>query len=398
MDVNFVDELERSFPGMFIRLENYINEEIFYNYLKPIADTPAPFQTVSGTRSLTLQRILDNEGILSNGRLKYHRNYKNTGNTVILSGKNETEKQVWLLAHLDVITYLIEKQVAKGKYLLKPICYNLIDSSKRNAVVIGYDTDKCEYRIISKGELISVKDKSKTQENQILYKCSDNLKIRPGMRVCLESKLAWDKCTNEVEGSLDDAAGATAIVLATCFMSKYDISIMCGLTDEEEGLAGQGSQSICRGGARLLRYFDQPDLVICSDIHEAADMYGGTGPDNIEAGMGASFSEKSSNGVGEITPPILYEVVRKLSFDLKSTGILLSENIGGYVSRTEGINAMLRTPMVALVGFLGRNRHFQHGFETVKMNDLVNLTKSIICLSLLTKTDIWEKMGLRYES
>ena len=392
--MDFVDELENKFPGLFDRLNAEITAEKVYKFLKPIADTPAPFQTISGTRAIAIQDLLNREECLSNKGLKFVRNYKNTGNAVILTGNDDEKKNVWLLAHLDMITYLVEKQLSNNEYLLKPICYHLINSGKRRALVIGFDVEKNGYFVVSRGDFVSTKrENQELREIQIIYKPDEPVDIHPGMRVCFESELTWDKKTGEVQGSLDDAAGAAAITLATCFLSGFDIDIMCGLTDEEEGLAGHGSQSIGRGGARLIKFFDQPDLVIASDIHEAADMYGGGGPDNFELGMGASFSEKSSHGVGEITPPNLYEFVRKLASDLKKENILLNENIGGYVSRTEGINAMLRTPMVSLIGFLGKNRHFEHGFETTNMNDLVNLTKSIISLALLTRTEIWRNMG-----
>lgn len=152
------------------------------------------------------------------------------------------------------------------------------------------------------------------------------------------------------------------------------------------------------GGSRLLRYFDQPNLVIASDIHEAIEMYGGSGPINFKPGNGASFVEKSSNGLGEITPPHLYELMRLLARALESKGIYLTENIGGYVSRTEGVNAMLRTPNISLIGFLGANRHFQSDVESANINDLVNLAKSVVCLSLLTKTKIWKEIGMHYEN
>ena len=396
MAVDFVHLLENKYPGLFEKINNEITEERVFKYLKIISDTPAPFQTVTDTRALALSKILESEGYLANKNIKYIRNYENTGNAVILVGENDAKKQVWLMAHMDIITYLVEKQIDENEYLLTPICYHLAETGNRKAIVLGYDIEKTSYYVVSEGEFIFKGENSDHIGFQIIYKPNKISKIKPGMRVCFESELTLNQEKGEVQGSLDDAVGVTAIVLATCFLSKYNISVMCGLTDEEEGLSGQGSQSMCRGGARLLRYFDQPDLVIVCDMHEPIKS-SGTGLADFKPGMGASFSEKSSNGIGEITPPILYEIIYHLSVDLKKRGIYLNENIGGYVSRSEGINALLRTQMVSQIGFLGRNRHFQQGFEVGYINDFVNLSKSIICLSLLTTTDLWRKMGLNYE-
>ena len=74
--------------------------------------------------------------------------------------------------------------------------------------------------------------------------------------------------------------------------------------------------------------------------------------------------------VGEITPPHLYELQRRLAQELWSEDIRLCENLDGYLSRTDGINAMLRMPNVIMVGFLGRKRHFQEEETTSNIKDL----------------------------
>ena len=119
-------------------------------------------------------------------------------------------------------------------------------------------------------------------------------------------------------------------------------------------------------------------------------MYGGKGPDDFRPGNGASFAEKSAHGLGEITPPHLYELKRKLAAELNTVGIRLKENKGGYLSRTEGINAMFRTPNISLIGFLGENRHFQKDVESANIKDLVDLSKVVVCFALLTTTAYWQ--------
>ena len=296
-------------------------------------------------------------------------------------------KDIWLLAHLDQISYMVE-QAKDGRYPLTANCYHLMDPGRRPAAALGFNLQTASYEVITHGEILT----KKTEEIPFFVPAHP-VALHQGVRVSYTSQLEWNRATGEVQGSLDDAAGAAALILAAQFLARYDIELVLGLTDEEEGKAGMGSQSIGRGGGRLLRYFDQPQLVIASDIHEAADMYGGTGPADFNPGDGASFAEKAAHGVGEITPPHLYELERQLARELQEEGISLRENIGGYISRTEGVNALLRTPNICLMGFLGVNRHFQRDVELGNIKDLVNLAKSVVCASLLVKTALWKGLG-----
>ena len=109
----------------------------------------------------------------------------------------------------------------------------------------------------------------------------------------------------------------------------------------------------------------------------------------MEPGGGASFAEKAALGLGEVTPPHIFELKRNLAEELDTVGIRLRENLGGYVSRTEGINAMVRTPNVSLIGFLGENRHFQRDVESANISDLVDVSKAVACFALLTTTQYW---------
>ena len=270
---------------------------------------------------------------------------------------------------------------------LMPICYHLMEPGERDAVAIEYQFDENAYKVIDKGKIVS------TDDGAVYYLPAGSVTLQPGVRVCFDSQLTWENQTGEIKGSLDDAAGAVALVMAARFLARYNIELMVGLTDEEEGKAGIGNQTICRGGARLLRYFDQPDLVVASDIHEAAEMYGGGGPDDFNIGDGASFAEKAAKGAGTVTPPHLYAIMKQLASELSAEGISMRENHGGYLSRTESVNAMFRTPNISLIGFLGKNRHFQRDVEFANIRDLVNLAKSIVCLVLYTQTEAWNKLG-----
>lgn len=384
MRFGIINALKSIDPVIFERLKAEITPESIYQYLKPIADTHAPFQSTSWTRAKVIEDMLGPE-LLSQPNVTFQRNFENTGNSVLLLGRNKRRKKVWLLAHLDIITYLVEPN-SHQKYPLTPICYHLMEPGERAAVAVGFNIEKLAYEIIAHGKIV-VSDR----EAIPYFIPANQTTLRPGDRVCFHSELTWDRKTGVIRGSLDDAGGAAALLKAAVFLADYDIELMLGLTDEEEGVAGMGNQTFCRGGARLPRYFEQPELVIASDIHEAAEMYGGQGPSNFSLGDGASFAEKASRGLGEVTPPHLYALKRKMAEELQDENIRMRENLDGYVSRTEGINAIYRTPNVSLLGFLGKNRHFQRDVESANINDLVDLSKAVACFALLTTTSLWEE-------
>jgi hypothetical protein len=155
-------------------------------------------------------------------------------------------------------------------------------------------------------------------------------------------------------------------------------------------VAAPGNQTICRGAARLLPHFEQPELVISCDFHEAAAMKEGAGAKGLKPGDGAVFAEKASKARGEVTPPHLYAFECLLAHELIEEGVLLRENIGGYIGRSDGTNAMLRTPNVAVFGFLGENRHFETAASSANIRDLVNLSKAIVAYVLAVHTPVFK--------
>jgi hypothetical protein len=372
-------------PDLFPRLRRDITQERLYRYLQPLADTLAPSQTVSHTRAPLLEQLLRADGVLEHSHIHFERNYQNTGDSVLLLGEHPARKQIWLLAHLDIISYMIEPG-NDGCYPLTPLCYHMMHPGRRAAAALTYNLLRRQFEIAAHGNIVTEAD------GGIFFESQDKVPLRAGQRVCFYSQMSWNRETGELRGSLDDMGAAVALVLAASFLADYDIELMLGLTDEEEGTAGSGNQTICRGGARLLRYFDQPELVIASDVQEAVSMLEGDGPIALAPGDGACFVEKGSRGRGAVTPPHLYELQRQLATELVAEGIHLRENIGGYVSRTEGVNAILRTPNVALIGFLGRNRHFEKEATTAHVQDLVDLARAVVCFVLLTRTRIWQEV------
>ncbi len=383
MPLHLIDALKDLDPNLFTCLQEEISEESIYATLKPLADTYAPSQSVPYTRARLLRKLLEADGLLERPNVRLDTNYQNTGNTVLLLGKEESSKRVWLLAHLDIISYLIEP-AEDGRYPLSPLCYHMMHPGSLPGVALGYDVDRNTYEVVSRGQILT------DELRRVFFIPEEPARLRPGQRVCFASEMKWERSTGELRGSIDDIAGVAALLAAARFLAKYDLELLLGLTDEEEGIAGESNQTICRGGARLLRFFEQPELVIATDIHESAPMLEGKGPSGFAPGDGASFAEKASHNRGEITPPHLYELLRRLAEELRPQGIRLTENLDGYLSRTEGVNAMLRTPNVVLMGFLGENRHFQVEETTANIKDLVDLARSVVCFVLLTQTPAWQ--------
>ncbi len=373
-------------PGLFAKLHRTITPERVHAYLQPLADTPAPSQSTVWTRARALEQVLAHEGLLNHPHVRFERNYRKTGNSVLLVGRDESRKQIWLLAHLDIISYLVEPG-GDGRYPLSPWCYHMMKPGRRRALAMGFDNEKCGYEVSAHGDIVV------DTEGGVFFETEGGVVVRAGQRVVFDSQLTWDRASGLLRGSMDDAGAVAALAVAAAVLADYPVEVLLGLTDEEEGTGGPGNQTICRGGKRLLRFFEQPDLVIVSDVHEGAPMVEGHGPNDFRPGDGASFAEKSSRGKGSVTPPHLYELVRQLAGELAGEQIQLRENIGGYVSRSEDVNAVLRTPNICLLGFLGTDRHFDTAVPTANLNDLVNLAKAVVCLALLTQTPEWSELS-----
>jgi hypothetical protein len=134
-------------------------------------------------------------------------------------------------------------------------------------------------------------------------------------------------------------------------------------------------------------------LVIVSDVHEAEDMVHGVGPRDLRPGDGAVFAERSSDGRGSVTPPHLYALQQHLAAALRQRGIRLNENWGGYVSRSEDINAVAVTPNVALLGVLCSNRHYALDRPAANLADVVDLAKAFAAYTLLVHSDLWPRVA-----
>jgi hypothetical protein len=80
---------------------------------------------------------------------------------------------------------------------------------------------------------------------------------------------------------------------------------------------------------------------------------------------------------------------------LSERGISLHENWGGYVSRSEDINATIVTPNIALVGVLCSNRHFAQDRPTANLADVLDLAKVLVVFTLVAHSGVWSRLTPR---
>lgn len=356
-----------------------------YHYLSAIEAAPCPSQTARWTRVPVITRLLRDDGLLDAPRVVWDGNYGGTGNAALLLGRRLKRKRVWILSHLDQISYLVDPGEG-DRYPLVPFCYHMQENGRRPAIALSYDLAQNALTVRAHGA-IEVEGKAVT------FVVAGGGPLGPGTRVVYESDLIWDRESNRLSGHLDDTVAVTASLLAANVLRHYPVEVLIGLTDEEEGPPGDANQSFGRGGRRLANIIPRPELAIIADVHEAEPMIHGPAPRDLRPEDGAVFAERSSNGRGSVTPPNLYAFQQHLAAALDERGIRLRENWGGYVSRSEDINAVTLTPHVALIGILCANRHHAADRPSANLADVVDLAKVFVAYTLLVHSDVWRVMG-----
>ncbi|MFM9105274.1 MAG: hypothetical protein ACKOWF_01080, partial [Chloroflexota bacterium] len=326
-------------------------------------------------------------GVTGGERAQWHPDFRGTGSGVLLLGDRESNKRVWLMAHVDQISYLVEPGDA-GRYPLLPLCYHMQQDPRRAAIALAPDLDAGGLRIAARGEIV-------VDGPSVVFETLDGRPLAPGMRVVYDTPLTWDRLSGRIQGYLDDSVCCTAMLLAVQVLRWYPVDVLVALTDEEEGPPGDATQSFCKGGRRLVRHFAPPDLAIVSDVHESEAMMHGPGPRGLFPGDGAVFAERSSHGRGTATPPPIYAFQRSMADAFGARGTRLRENWGGYVSRSEDVNASVLTPNVALLGILCSNRHLAHGEPQANLNDILDLARALVGYVLLVHGSLWQDLVVR---
>lgn len=375
---NSLETILAAHPSFLTTMRQLIDAEAMEATLRAVADTPAPSQTGSVTRGIVVQRLAGSYGIFEHGAT-YLSDAFGSGGDVLSLGTDGLR----MVAHIDEISYLLAGHPVEGRWPLRAYCYHLAEGPREGAV-LRYGDDG-EYATVSRGEVAA------DEAGRIWYRPDGGAPLRQGDRVFLPSPLEVDPQTGRVTGSLDNAVGVAAVLLAARLLAHLDVPFSAVFPDEEEGPAGQSSQTISRGSARLIPALPTAPLTVVTDIH-------GLSEDELhrtahhQRPWGASLAESSSGTRGSVTPPPLYHQLRELFADLDEDGIHVQPNTSGYIPRSDDVVAMLYSRNVCILGFPGINRHFDRGKPTGNLHDFVALARALALLGAATATGVM-KLG-----
>lgn len=355
-------------PGLIDELNHRVTPEALLEVLRSVADTPAPSGASSLSRGAVVQSWFDSKQMGGAGAT-LQRDAFESGCDVLTSGAGG----IAILAHLDEISYLLREPVEPGVWRVAPYCCHLAEEPAP-ARVIRYALDGT-WRVLCDAEV------SLAGAHHLVSHPAD-VELRPADRVVLTSPLAYDESTGRVTGSLDNAAGVAAALVASEAMLSLGIPFSTYLTDEEEGPSGAASQTISRGAARLLRRLEPAPLTVAVDIHglSSAEL---ERSENFRRHWGASIAEYSSGGKGSVSRPDIYASLMHFLQPLGARGIQVRPNIGGHVPRSDDVVAMLHSNRVVILGYPGENRHFDRGLPAANLHDLVDLARALVVVGAL---------------
>lgn len=356
--------VERIHPGFVRNALEVASRTAVYDTLKAIADTPAPSQTASMTRGRVIEELLRQKGVLESG-VTYTRDAFGSGCDVLQSGTGG----IRLVAHIDEISYVVAGRGDGLSWPLAAFCYHLADGPRR-ARAVRYSA-KTGYYVAARGEVRG--------EEGLRFVLEDGDAPEPGDRVVLDYPIAVEEPGDRVTGLLDNAAGVACVLLATDVLRREGIPFSAVFTDEEEGPAGQSSQTISRGAARVYPHLEPASLDVVVDVH-------GLGEEELRetdshrSRWGASLAEFSSHTRGSVTPPHVYATMKDVAGALADHDVLVRQNLGGYVSRSDDVIAMMHSARVAILGYPGINRHFDEGLAAANLTDLRDLSVALATL------------------
>lgn len=355
-------------PTLVQDIVDAVDHDSVLGALLQIADTPAPSGASSMTRGTVVQSWCESRGLLTSG-VTVHRDAFDSGTDVLSNG----EGGLGILAHLDEVSYLLREPVEPGLSRVTPYCYHLAEESAP-ARIVRFAADG-SWQVVCNAQVC-------IKEGQHVVTHPTDVALRPADRVVLTSPLTHDVGSGLVTGSLDNAAGVAAALIASEVMLRLGIPFSTYLTDEEEGPSGGSSQTISRGAARVLRHFEPAPLTVVVDIHglSRAEL---DSCDNHRRPWGASLAEYSSGGKGSVARPDILAGLLQAFAPLADRGIRVRSNLGGHVPRSDDVVAMLHSNRVVVLGYPGVNRHFDRGLPTVNVHDLVDLARALVLVGAM---------------
>ena len=389
MTTQALANLLASLPEFRDRLDSIVTENRAFDVFRRIADTYAPTLTVSHTRAPVLKRILDEavqEGLYAD-EVDFTPSCQGTGVAVARLGSSP-RSPVWSVAHLDNISFL----TGPGQhctYPLTPFCQSRLTPGERPAVALDLTNPEQPARIVAIGHIATTERSpgSLEPEHRFVTDCAD---LPLATRVCFASTAEWDRTTGMVYGCIDNAACASAQLLAALVVRPYRPNVNILWTDEEEGVVDMGPPTFARAASRLVlrtRPDHMPDLVFVSDIQDldfAADVDVDM-PANF--GRGAAMEAFTSRTRGTATPPRLLGAMRNLFAEMENIGVRVLEQ-GRYLNRNDDVAMTLATPNIVHLCCPGAFTHFQ-GMPRVHVADIVHMAKALACLWMVAQSADW---------
>ncbi len=345
-------------------LQSFASPERAAEVLHVFADIPAPSQTAAWTLGPVIEEFLNEWRV---DTAAWNPNFKDTGNGVLSIGP-QAEKTIWIVAHWDIISFLLAPQNMDAEgYSLVPFHHHVMTAGSQPGRVLRYDLDSKGYKVICSGRIIG---------GDVAKFCPDEpVKLRLGDRIVYHTPLEALGNFN-YSGQLDNAAGCVGALLAGAFLSRLpDVNALVCFVDEEEGPVAHGNTAFARGSQRLLRHLPPPDLAVVVDQQTAVG-----GRQNPHMGKGALLREHASQARGGVTPPWLYETVRELARTY-SPVIELHENIHAGLSRSDCTSLMEVTPNIVLCGPPTVGRHYKDGTYLCSSFDIAHLARSLVMIT-----------------
>jgi len=336
-------------------LTSIITATTAWTILETIANTYAPSQTVSYTRALAIQQLLPKLGLEA---YLFDPDYAHTGNALLTLGARSPK--ILFLAHADEFSYLVGPEVGDGIWSLTPYCSDRTEIDY-HAVALRYRPASGRLETAATGLI------SRDNPERAPYFVAQAGSLQPGDRVIYRHPLS--QVADAIQGSLDNAAGVTACLLAVLALSRLapQATVAFAFTDEEEGPPVYNT-TFARGARRLLRRLPMPDLCVNVDGHNLSTW--------CKLGQGAVFTEQTGQGRGAVVPPQVYARFKRMAADMTAQGVRLTENLG-YVSRSDEVACLEMTPNILLLGYPLRDPHFNQGVPAISLADLLDLGQAI---------------------
>ena len=212
-------------------VDSHITVERIRRYVGSISSVASPSTAASAFRGPILRKLLQETKAFENGNLHFHLNFEKTGNSIIFTGTKNIRKNLWYIAHLDTVSYLIQPRQG-SRYPLVPFCHHMIENGKRFAVAYRFVPSNSRYEIVARGCLES------EDSHPFFRPESGVLDLKPGDRIVFSTSYQEDRFTGNFTAHIDNAGGVAALLAAAPLLAAAKVEALIAFPDEEEGPPG----------------------------------------------------------------------------------------------------------------------------------------------------------------